>query len=83
MEQAMTKDLRDKEILPPGRKNMLFIGDKGFEEKYKKMMDLKRKEEEKRREDQKFKRNMQDINDEFDSLKDEDQQPDKEEIFLR
>jgi len=58
MEQVMAKDLRDKEILPPGRKNMLYIGDKGFEDKYHKLMDLKRKEEEKKRDEQKFKRNL-------------------------
>jgi hypothetical protein len=46
-------------------------------------MDLKRKEEEKRRDEQKFKRNLQDINEEFDNMKEEDMLPDKEEIFLR
>ena len=58
MEQLMAKDLRDKEFLPPGRRNMLFLGDNKFEEKYRKLMNLKRKEEEKRRDEQKFKRNL-------------------------
>jgi hypothetical protein len=51
MEQAMTKDLRDKDFLPPGRKNMLYLGDGGFEDKYHRMMDLRRKEVEKTRDE--------------------------------
>lgn len=83
MEQVMTKDLRDKDFLPPGRKNMLYLGDGSFEDKYHKLMDLNRKEVEKARDEQKFKRNLQDINDEFENMKEEDMLPDKEEIFLR
>ena len=54
----MTKDLRDKDILPPGRTNMLYIGDENFVNNYHRLMDLKRKEEDKRRDEQKFKRNI-------------------------
>ena len=49
----MAKELRDKECLPPGRKNMLYIGEKAkiFEPHYQKLMDLKRKEEDKRKDE--------------------------------
>jgi hypothetical protein len=57
MEQLMTKDKKDKDLHPPGpRKIMLYLGDKEtfekpngdvvskFEDKYKRLMTLKREE---------------------------------------
>jgi hypothetical protein len=58
MEQAIGHELKDKEYQPPGRKNMLYIGDEGFPAHLEKLMVCKRAEGEKLKEDQKFKRNL-------------------------
>lgn len=43
METVVVKELKDKDLLPPGpRKALLYLGNVKFEQKYKKLMKLRR-----------------------------------------
>lgn len=51
MEMNFTKEQKDKDIFAPGpRKAMLYLGSKGFEQKYRKLMTLIREKNEEEKE---------------------------------
>ena len=55
METVLVREFKDKDLFPPGpRIAMLYLGTAGFEEKYKKVMGLKREKMEDERQNLKF-----------------------------
>lgn len=85
LEQILTKELKDKDLHPPGpRKSMLYLGNKHFEVGYKRLMELKRMELEEEKKQKKDQRNIQDQNyTDGPEVEERDILPTKEEIFLR
>jgi hypothetical protein len=83
METVMVKELKDKDLLPPGpRRAMLYLGNSKFEQKYKKLMKLRREKVEEEKQNKKLMQGLEDATDEVE-VNDDDLKPDREQIFLR
>jgi hypothetical protein len=65
METVLVRELKDKDLLPPGpRKAVLFIGDDNFEEIYKKLVEIKRNKLEEEKMNKKMLSKLQENNEE-------------------
>lgn len=87
METLMVKELKDKDLLPPGpRRSMLYLGCQKFEEKFKKVMQLKREKFEEEKAQKKLLQGLDDAidddNDQHGAFGDNDVKVDREANFL-